>query len=119
MISHNAEDLVDALYKEIARQNVEIERLKAVKCEAERVCWFDWSNNDDDAAAAIVALQGKLAEYDSARNGGNGGSAMPTVTVAGRPWWATGCVGYKVGWVQALQGYFWMPHVVYGGDGDG
>jgi uncharacterized coiled-coil protein SlyX len=28
MISHAAEDLVDALYKEIARQNTEIERLR-------------------------------------------------------------------------------------------
>lgn len=35
----------------------EIERLQAA---AERVCWFDWSDNDDDAVAAIEALRRAL-----------------------------------------------------------
>ena len=35
MISHAAEDMVDALYKEIARLNAEIERLQAKLAEYE------------------------------------------------------------------------------------
>lgn len=40
-----------------------IERLRAgvahdaVRAAAERVCWFDWSDNDMDAVAAIDALR--------------------------------------------------------------
>lgn len=29
----------------------------ALRAAAERVCWFDWSDNDTDAAAAIDALR--------------------------------------------------------------
>jgi len=38
----------------IAELRAEIERLRAA---AERVCWFDWSGNDDDAVAAVEELR--------------------------------------------------------------
>ena len=37
----------------------EMSRLRAA---AERVCWFDWSSNDDDAVAAIDALRETLKQ---------------------------------------------------------
>lgn len=33
-----------------------------LRIAAEHVCWFDWSNNDDDAVAAVENLRRALGE---------------------------------------------------------
>jgi hypothetical protein len=54
MISHNAEDLVDALYKEIARQNAEIELLQAEIAVYVRYILANDSVSDVDEAAGLA-----------------------------------------------------------------
>lgn len=38
----------------------EITHLRAIRKAAARVCWFDWSENDDDAVATIAQLRALL-----------------------------------------------------------
>ena len=38
----------------------EIKRLRAVETAAAAVCWFDWSENDDDAVSAVAELRAQL-----------------------------------------------------------
>jgi hypothetical protein len=40
-----------------------------LRSAAERVCWFDWSDNDPDAAAAIDVLRKTLADTSTDREG--------------------------------------------------
>lgn len=51
-------DTVGLLYEDALRKaQAENKRLRTA---AERVCWFDWSKNDDDAVAAIEVLRQEL-----------------------------------------------------------
>lgn len=47
----------DILRAEIARLKAADEKLRAA---AKDVCWFDWSDNDDDAVEAIEKLRAAL-----------------------------------------------------------
>ena len=38
----------------------EIAKASPLRAAAERVCWFDWSYNDEDSVAAIEALRKEL-----------------------------------------------------------
>lgn len=42
-----------------------IERLRAA---TERVCWFDWSGNDDDAVRAIADLRELLPAVEQSKD---------------------------------------------------
>lgn len=47
--------------QEIGRMEAQAE-IKRLRIAAERVCYYDWSDNDPDAVAAIEALRGALAK---------------------------------------------------------
>ena len=56
-------------YDELSRLRTENTLLRAqvegaakLREAADRVCWFDWSDNDRDAAAAIEELRGALRQ---------------------------------------------------------
>jgi hypothetical protein len=45
---------------QLARAAIEAMRDSPLRAAAEAVCWFDWSDNDEDAVAAIAALSAAL-----------------------------------------------------------
>jgi len=53
---HSAVALDPAVSPDAAALHARIARLEAVDAAARSVCWFDWSDNDSDAVAAIEAL---------------------------------------------------------------
>lgn len=58
------EDASNAWQARAVKAEAEVERLRAA---AERVCWFDWSSNDEDAVDAINALRDALRAITPSR----------------------------------------------------
>lgn len=54
------ERLIQDLEAENDRLRAQVENARALYEAADRVCWFDWSDNDRDAAHAIEDLRGAL-----------------------------------------------------------
>ena len=72
-----AADTITRLEQQLQRRDGELERadetiiklsgqIASAKTAAERVCWFDWSDNDPDACAAIEVLRSTLTELEKA-----------------------------------------------------
>jgi hypothetical protein len=56
--------LLFLLADEIDRLRAENEKLLRVRAAADRVCWFDWSENDEDAVRAVAELRTALASAE-------------------------------------------------------
>lgn len=48
----------DQIERQLAERDADLARVRAA---AERVCWFDWSDNDDDAVRSVDDLRAALA----------------------------------------------------------
>lgn len=55
----------DGYCSDICKQHTErVDEAGRLRAAAQAVCRFDWSNNDDDAVAAIEHLRSTLGEMD-------------------------------------------------------
>jgi hypothetical protein len=65
---HDDGDVVVPLYAAPAAGEGKLRKAEAaIRVAAKTVCWFDWTDNDKDAAASVDDLRKSLAEYDAVR----------------------------------------------------